>query len=334
MEVLTYDGTRMWVGPTDDEEFARIVGEGGRRAEIYRGMREIAHRYGDDIRSRYPEIPRRVSGYNLDSVLPENGFHIARLLVGSESTLVTVLQAELQLVRRPAADALVLLGFDDIASAADAAPAISEHQPVALEGLDHRLIELEHSQHMAEKALRQLPEGNAWLMVQFTGEDQDDADRKANAMVDDLRHRATPHAVIIDDPGRKKQVWAAREAGLGATAFPPNEPETHEGWEDAAVPPAQLGKYLRAISGTCSTSTDMELPRFTAISGRAVCTPGSRSICAPPKASRSTAGSRRRAPTSSSSTAARCRVSTATANLVGSCCRSCSAIVWSRRWKK
>jgi FAD/FMN-containing dehydrogenase len=78
MEVLTYDGTRMWVGATDDQEFARIIGDGGRRSEIYRGMREIVDRYANDIRSRFPDIPRRVSGYNIDSLLPENGFHVGR----------------------------------------------------------------------------------------------------------------------------------------------------------------------------------------------------------------------------------------------------------------
>jgi FAD/FMN-containing dehydrogenase/Fe-S oxidoreductase len=245
LEVVTYDGLRMWVGPTDDDKLARILDEGGRRAEIYRGLKALAEKYADDIRSTYPNIPRRVSGYNLDSLLPENGFHVAKALVGSESTLVTVLHAELQLVRRPAASALAVLGFDDIASAADAVPAVLEHNPSALEGLDHRLVELEHSQRLAEKALRQLPEGNAWLMVQLDGDNQDEADRKAKSMIDGLRKLAHNGAVVLDDPARKKEVWAAREAGLGATAYPPNEPETHEGWEDAAVPPNRLGDYLR-----------------------------------------------------------------------------------------
>ncbi|HWF69060.1 MAG TPA: FAD-linked oxidase C-terminal domain-containing protein [Mycobacterium sp.] len=245
LEVVTYDGLRMWVGPTDDDKFARILDEGGRRAEIYRGLKALVEKYADDIRSTYPRIPRRVSGYNLDSLLPESGFHVAKALVGSESTLVTVLHAELQLVRRPAATALAVLGFDDIASAADAVPAVLEHNPSALEGLDHRLVELEHSRRLAEKALRQLPDGNAWLMVQLDGDDQDDADRKAKSMIDALHKVPHNGVVVLDDPTRKKEVWAAREAGLGATAYPPNEPETHEGWEDAAVPPDRLGDYLR-----------------------------------------------------------------------------------------
>jgi FAD/FMN-containing dehydrogenase/Fe-S oxidoreductase len=244
LEILTYDGLRTWVGATNTAD-ARAIGQGtGREADLYRGLLSIVDEYGDDIRAAYPHIPRRVSGYGLDALLPENGFQLARALVGSESTLVTVLRAELQLVRRPAASALAILAFDDIATAADAVPAILEHEPAALEGLDHRLVELEHSRRLAEKALRHLPPGNAWLMVQLDGERQEDADHKAKAMIDAL-HTAARNATVLDDPDQKRQVWAAREAGLGATAYPPTGPETHEGWEDAAVPPSRLGDYLR-----------------------------------------------------------------------------------------
>lgn len=245
LEILTYDGLRMWVGETDDEEFGRIAGEGGRRAEIYRGLKDLVDRHADEIRARYPDIPRRVSGYNLDSLLPERGFHLAKALVGSESTLVTVLRAEIDLVPVPAASTLTILGFSDVAASADAVPAILPHHPAALEGIDHRLVSLEHSQRLAERALKDLPPGRAWLMVQIDGENQDDADRKAKMMVEDLRNTADIHAAVIDDPARKEEIWAAREAGLGATAFPPQGPPTHAGWEDAAVPPDRLGDYLR-----------------------------------------------------------------------------------------
>ncbi|RDH75112.1 FAD-binding oxidoreductase [Mycolicibacterium moriokaense] len=244
LEVLTYDGLRMWVGPTSDEEFQRIVAAGGRRAEIYQVLGRIRDEYGDDIRKRYPDIPRRVSGYNLDSLLPENNFDVGRALVGSESTLVTVLQAKVSLVRRPKATVLALLGFDDVSEAADAVPAILEHEPAALEGIDHRLAALEHSEHVAQEALAQLPQGNSWLMVQFNGADKDAAAERAKEMVSHLGD-ATPHAKVITDADHQKQVWAAREGGLAATAHPPNGPDTHAGWEDAAVPPDRLGDYLR-----------------------------------------------------------------------------------------
>lgn len=245
LQILTYDGVRRWVGPTDDRDIDRIIASGGRLAEIYGGLRSVVTEFGDDIRSRYPHIPRRVSGYNLDSLLPDNGFDLAKALVGSESTLVTVLCAEIDLVRRPAASALAILGFDDIAAAADAVPAVLEHEPAALEGLDQRLVELEHSRRLAEQALNQLPRGGGWLMVQVDGEDQDQADHRAKAMIEAVQAAADCDARIVSDPVHKKQVWAAREAGLGATAYPPVGPETHEGWEDAAVPPHRLGDYLR-----------------------------------------------------------------------------------------
>src|SRR5215472_8103709 len=98
MEILTYDGLRMHVGATSDADLERIISEGGRCGEIYAGLKRLRDTYGDLVRARYPKIPRRVSGYNLDQLLPENGFHIARALVGSEGTCVTVLQATVRLV--------------------------------------------------------------------------------------------------------------------------------------------------------------------------------------------------------------------------------------------
>lgn len=250
LEVLTYDGLRMWVGETSEEEYAEIVQAGGRRAEIYEGLRRLRDEYLADIRQGYPKIPRRVSGYNLDSLLPENGFHVARALVGSEGTLVTVLHIELDLVPVPPTRCLVVLGFDDIATAADAVPRVVPHEPVALEGIDDRLVDLEHIRHLAGDAIARLPAGSGWLMVQFAGSDKSDADSKAQALLDDLSlGQHSPRVTLLDDPAREDELWTAREAGLGATAYPPMRRETHEGWEDAAVPPDRLGDYLRDFRG-------------------------------------------------------------------------------------
>ncbi|MCP9623694.1 FAD-binding oxidoreductase [Nocardia otitidiscaviarum] len=245
LEILTYDGTRAWVGATSDARYAELVEHGGKLGEIVRRLRDIGDRYAEDIRARYPDIPRRVSGYNLDALLPERGFHLARLLVGSESTLVTVLRAEIELVPRPGAVALAVLGYPDIVTAADAVPHVLAHEPSALEAIDDRLVNLESTRHLADQAIRQLPDGHGWLMAQFQGDDQDAADRAAQAMMADVCDRTGATAVLLDDPHHQAEVWAAREAGLGATAYPPDGPETHEGWEDAAVPPDRLGDYLR-----------------------------------------------------------------------------------------
>jgi FAD/FMN-containing dehydrogenase/Fe-S oxidoreductase len=248
LEVLTQDGERFWAGPTSDEEYAAIVAAGGRRAEIYRALRELSQACADQIRERYPKIPRRVSGYNLDSLLPEQGFDVARALVGSESTLVTVLHAELRLVPKPAAQALVVLGYPDIASAADAAPAIAPHQPEQLEGLDERLITFERERRMNPEALRLLPEGHGWLMVIFSGDTQDEADAKAQHLIDELHGTEhEPTVKFYDDPAHEAELADVREVALGATARVPDMPDTWEGWEDSAVPPERLGDYLRDL---------------------------------------------------------------------------------------
>ncbi len=248
LEILTYDGTRMWVGPTSDEEYDRIIAEGGRSAEILRRLREIAGENADEIRRRYPDIPRRVSGYNLDQLLPGGPFDLARALVGSEGTLVTVLRAELALVPAPAAQSLLVLGYHDIAAAADAVPRITAHRPLQLEGIDDKLVGYETRKHMHRQAVARLPEGGAWLMVSFTGDDQEDADQRARALVEELgRGDQAPDVAFFDDPAAEQQLWELREAGLGATARGPGMPDTWPGWEDSAVSPDRLGDYLRDL---------------------------------------------------------------------------------------
>src|SRR5947208_6294167 len=121
-------------GRARDDEIDRIIDEGGRRGEIYRRMRDLRDRYVKLIRDRYPKIPRRVSGYNLDQLLPENGFHVARALVGSEGTCITILEAVTRLVDSPRARSLVLLGYRDVYSAGDHVVDILNFGPIGLEG--------------------------------------------------------------------------------------------------------------------------------------------------------------------------------------------------------
>jgi FAD/FMN-containing dehydrogenase/Fe-S oxidoreductase len=248
LEVLTYDGARFWTGPASDEDYGRIVAAGGRQAEIYQQLRDLSQASAALVRERYPRIPRRVSGYNLDSLLPENGFDVARALVGSESTLVTILRAELRLVPKPPAQTLVVLGYPDIAAAADAAPRIAPHQPEQLEGIDGRLITFERERRMNPEALRLLPEGDGWLMVIFSGDSQEDADARARALLDDLHGTEhEPTVKFYDDAEHEKLLADVREVALGATARVPDMPDTWEGWEDSAVPPERLGDYLRDL---------------------------------------------------------------------------------------
>src|SRR5881227_720033 len=136
LEILTYDGLRLRVGKTNEQELTEIIREDGKRGEIYRKLKVLRDKYADLIRARYPDIPRRISGYNLDYLLPENGFDVAKALVGSECTCVMILEATVRLVPNPAARSLLVLGYEDVYSAADHVMEAMAHEPIGLEGLD------------------------------------------------------------------------------------------------------------------------------------------------------------------------------------------------------
>ncbi|MEV1329413.1 FAD-binding and (Fe-S)-binding domain-containing protein [Micromonospora costi] len=247
LEVLLYDGTRMWVGETDDEQYVEIQRQGGRRAEIYRQLRALRDEYLADIRGRYPRIPRRVSGYNLDSLLPEKNFHVGQALVGSEGTLVSILRARLKLVPVVPAQSLVFLSYPDIAAAADDVPRVLEHQPIALEGIDDKLISFERRKSLHPRALQELPRGGAWLMVQLGGDTPEQARAAADRLVADVRRDGGPTVHEFADPADEQRMWKVRESGLGATAHVPDAENTWPGWEDSAVAPDRLGDYLRDL---------------------------------------------------------------------------------------
>ncbi len=198
--------------------------------------------------ARYPDIPRRVSGYNLDQLLPEHGFDVARALVGSESTLVTVLEAKLRLVPSPPVRTLVAVGYPDVYAAADDVPRVMESGCIACEGMDDKLVRDVRSRGIHPEALGLLPEGRGFLLVEFGGDDRKEAGERAAAFIDALRRRrpdADPK--LYDDPADEQKLWKVRESGLGATAMVPGKPITAPGWEDSAVAPDRLGDYLREI---------------------------------------------------------------------------------------
>jgi FAD/FMN-containing dehydrogenase/Fe-S oxidoreductase len=248
LEILTYDGLRMWVGPTSEEELRNITAAGDRRGHIYTALVTLRDTYGDLIRQRYPKIPRRVSGYNLDELLPERGFNVARALVGTESTCVTILQADLMLIDRPQARSLLVLGYPDVYSAADHVPEILEFQPIGLEGMDDRLIDDMKKARIHPENVSLLPDGKGWLLVEFGGNTKAESDAKATAAIAALKKKPdAPTMKLYDDPTTEERLWKVRESGLGATAHVPNAPVTWEGWEDSAVPPDRVGDYLRDL---------------------------------------------------------------------------------------
>ena len=245
MDVVTYDGVRMTVGPTSEADYQAILASGGRRAEIYRAMRDFWTRYGRHFEAVYPQIPRRVSGYeNLDQLSPAKGFNVARALVGAEGTLVTVLKAEVNLIPSPPQRVLALAGFPDIYTAADVVPKVLEFGPIALEGVDELMIEYMRRKHLHVDDLKVLPEGCGWLICEFGADTLEAAAEKAAPLIAWLKSKGHD-GKVVRDKAQQHRIIRLREAGLPATADLHGRHETHEGWEDAAVRREDLGRYLR-----------------------------------------------------------------------------------------
>jgi FAD/FMN-containing dehydrogenase/Fe-S oxidoreductase len=252
LEIVTYDGLRMWVGETSQEELRAIVAEGGRRGQIYRDLHDLMRRYEDEIRARFPspaKLPRRVSGYNLDELLPENGFNLARAIVGTEGTIATTLQARLYLTPAMLERELVVIRFDDICEAGRQVPWIMEHEPIALEAVDHLLFEREMHQNMHASALGELPHSDrpgAWLMVEFGADDAAAARERAEEFVAAaVKQGCERESVnIFESEEQEQRLWQVREGGLGATSFPEDGKDHWPGWEDSAVPPEAVGDYM------------------------------------------------------------------------------------------
>lgn len=252
LEVMTIDGERFWCGPTSDEELAAIISAGGRRGDIYRWLRDLRDRYADLIRGKFPDIKRRVSGYNLDQLLPENGFNVARALVGSEGTCAHTLRARVRLVKSPSQRVVLVLGFDDIYVAADAVPEYQRFSPIAIEGLDRAIIRGLQARKLAQAEIDLLPAGDAWVVLEFGADRLEDAvaqaERAAAYFVERPRG-PRPSAWVVSDAGLQKRIWSIRENGASATqlSIDPTMPDPQVGWEDAAVDPRRLGDYLRAF---------------------------------------------------------------------------------------
>jgi FAD/FMN-containing dehydrogenase/Fe-S oxidoreductase len=239
LSVVTYRGRQLQLGP----------GGEGLPDDLAAELRALTDRYGDLVRERYPDIPRRVSGYNLDDLLPEKGFHVARALAGTEGTCVTLLEATVHLIDSPPHRTLVVAGYEDAAVAADHVPDVLQHRPLGLEGVDEILIGdmTVLGQHRHDLSL--LPDGRGWLLIETGGETPEEADERGREIMGTLERAGggLRGLKLYDDRRSEQHVWDVREAGLGATAFVPGKPDTYEGWEDSAVPPERLGEYLREL---------------------------------------------------------------------------------------
>ncbi|WUU83409.1 FAD-binding oxidoreductase [Streptomyces cellulosae] len=196
------------------------------------GLRPLVESELARLRTGFPDLPRRISGYAVDALLPENRADVARSLCGSEGTLAVLTEAELTLVRAPRARALAVLAYADESGAAQAAAGLLPYGPLTVEGMAADLV----------PSAADLPRGGAWLFVEAGGDTEAEARAAAEAIV---RAADVVDALVVTDPARQRTLWRIREDASGTATRMPDGSEAWPGWEDCAVPPARLGDYLR-----------------------------------------------------------------------------------------
>jgi FAD/FMN-containing dehydrogenase/Fe-S oxidoreductase len=251
LDVLLYDGTRMTLPSTvSDSELERLCGQEGRVGEIYRALMDLRDRYATLIRERFPQIPRRISGFNLDRLLPENDFNVAAAMVGTEATCGLVLEARCTLIDSPQHRSLVLVGYEDCPQAADQVPWVMQFGPIGLETFDRRLLRNELVKGFKRRA-ELLPDGDGWLLVEFGADSEAEADEQGEQFADAVRRQGGHLGVkLYEDPEEIAQVWEIREGGVGNSKVPGEHPGWPS-WEDAAVAPERIGDYLRDLEKLC-----------------------------------------------------------------------------------
>jgi FAD/FMN-containing dehydrogenase/Fe-S oxidoreductase len=200
------------------------------------GLRPLVEAELARLRTGFPDLPRRISGYALDALLPEKGADVARSFCGSEGTLGILTEAVVRLVEAPRARALAVLGYADESAAAEAAVGLLVHGPLTVEGMAADLV----------RSTADLPRGGAWLFVETGGDTEAEARARAEAIV---RAADVLDSLVVTDPSGQRTLWRIREDASGTATRMPDGSEAWPGWEDCAVPPAQLGPYLGDFRG-------------------------------------------------------------------------------------
>jgi FAD/FMN-containing dehydrogenase/Fe-S oxidoreductase len=252
MRALTYDGTLLELGPMRESDLEEKAARGGSQGRMFSELRAFRQHYAALIRDGFPDLPRRISGYNLNELLcnAEGSFNLARALVGSEGTCVTLLDATVCLVDEYPERAVVVMSYEDVFRAGDHVLDVLEFSPLAVEGMDHMLYEHVTKKHLRQqKYLSLLPQGRGWLLVELGAHDRDELRARAERLAEKLRDTKNPPCALklIEDKEEQEHLWKVRESGLGATAFVPGQPDAWPGFEDSAVRPEQFGSYLRDV---------------------------------------------------------------------------------------
>ncbi len=225
---------------TGSGERLRLNGESPTVGRSLSALEQVVRSGLSTIRTEFGRFGRQVSGYSLEHLLPENHFNVARFLAGSEGTLGVITAARVRLVRDAPYKIMVVLGYPSMAEAADAAPVILTHTPTACEGLDRRIVDVV-ARTRGAAAVPPLPRGDGWVLVELAGEDHAHLQARAERL---LAEADALDGRVVSDPVQSLALWKIREDGAGLAGVSLSRP-AYPGWEDAAVPPASLGAYLR-----------------------------------------------------------------------------------------
>jgi FAD/FMN-containing dehydrogenase/Fe-S oxidoreductase len=248
LEVMTYEGDVFSVCETDHRNLDEILKKDDAKARIYRELLKLRKKYQDQIRKEFPQIPRRVSGLNLEELLEENNFNIARALVGSECTLVTILEAKIRLLEKPKQRVLLVIGYPNIHVAGDDIKELVKWEPMGLEAVDELLKLYVDEKKLHPEGIGCLPEGHSFLLLEFGGQTKEEAEEIAKKCSQEVQKRTEQpddHFLILTNVEDQEKLWKVRESGLGATARGFNNQSAWPGWEDAAIAPEEVGNYLK-----------------------------------------------------------------------------------------
>ncbi|MEU1314945.1 FAD-binding and (Fe-S)-binding domain-containing protein [Streptomyces tibetensis] len=245
LEIVTADGVRAVADHAGLH--ALDPADAGAVARLEADLKRLVGENLALIRTELGRIPRQVSGYQLQHLLPENGFDLTRALVGTEGTCAVVTAATVRLVATAQASTLLTLGYDDVVAAAEDVPEILRFAPSAVEGMDEAIVATMRARRGPD-SVTGLPEGRAWLYVELEGDDQTTVNARAEELLDALKAlgRLTGGRVVAS-PAERRSLWRVREDGAGLAARLVDGGESWPGWEDAAVAPADLAAYLRGF---------------------------------------------------------------------------------------
>ena len=247
VQAVLSDGSRAHFRELEGQELEARLSGAGLESEIYRQVGRIARENRDEIAARYPNIMRRVSGYNLDEFMGGGPVNMARMVVGSEGTLCVITEAKVNLVPVPPRKALAVLHFRDIVEACESTWELLGHNPAAIELIGRMILDrCREARGFAHLLSFVEGEPDALLVVEVNGDSDLEVRSKLDTLKEDAQRKGLGYACVnLMEPGEQAAVWALRSAGLGLLMSTKGDAKPLPYVEDAAVDPRNLGEYVR-----------------------------------------------------------------------------------------